>query len=231
MKNSTIRRLLNLAMIPTLGWATAAHATLIVDSVTDGSASAYSANVSSIDLLNGLAPESQSGTWSAGGTAVLTDGAHGGEAEIETAAWALPNAVVTYDLGVGSGFGWDLTSIRTIASWPDAGFGSQDFTIEIEGVVGGGFSLLTTQEYQPIGYNNGGSTQITLTESGGLLASGVQKIRLTQNFNDDAVAGWDGSTVLRELDVFGTQTAIPEPSSLMLLLGGCVTVLIAARRK
>lgn len=222
-------------MIPTLGWATAAHATLIVDSVTDGSASAYSANVSSIDLLNGLAPESQSGNWTgsgiAVGTAALTDGIHGAEADASSVAWAFPGASVTYDLGVGGGLGWDLTSIRTIASWPDAGFGSQDFTIEIEGFGGGGFSLLTTQNYEPLGYNSGGSTQITLTESGGLLASGVQKIRFTQNDNVDAIDGFDGSTVLRELDVFGTQTVIPEPSSLMLLLGGCVTVLIAARRK
>ena len=220
-----------IAMIGLVGLAAVSQADLISDQIADASATAYSANASSADLLNGLAAESTTGTWDAGGTAVLNDGVHGTAADVGTAAWARPNASVTYDLGVGSGLGWSLTSIRSIASWTDpSGFGSQDFTIEIEGVGGGGFVLLTTQEYEPLGFGAGGSTQVTLTDDTGFLATGVQKIRFTHNFNADAITGQEGSTVYRELDVFGEQTTIPEPTTIGMLGLGAAVMLFIRRR-
>ncbi len=214
--------------------ALTAQAAVVVNSVNDPSDTMYSSNVSSVDLLNGLVPESQSGTWNAGGTIVLNDGVHGPGSgsvpDVATAAWAYNGDTVTYDLGVGGGSGWSLTSITTIAAWVGSGFGSQDFKIETEGVGGGGFALLTTQEYQPLGYNGAGSTQVTLTDDSGFLATGVQKIRFTQNLNDDAFAGTGEGTVYRELDVFGVQTTAPEPSTLG-LLGVGFGMLLATRRR
>ena len=43
--------------------ALTAQAAIVVDAVNDASATAYSANVSSVDLLHGLSLESQTGTW------------------------------------------------------------------------------------------------------------------------------------------------------------------------
>ncbi len=163
----------------------------------------YADDVSASDLLHGLAPIITG--WNTSNNASpleLTDGIHGVgvvSGDIVQGAWTTVGATAEYDLGLSpGGTGWDITSIQSIADWQDSGFGNQAWTVEVKS-VGGAYTTLATIDYQPLG-SGGGTSKVTLTDPSGLLASGVEFIKLTAN----QVNG--GAFVWRELDVFGVSS-------------------------
>jgi hypothetical protein len=197
---------------------------------------AFQGDVSSSDLLH--LNVGTGGSWNANGSNpnFLTDGLNGGDfdavglpAALVGAAWARDGDNVsfrTYDLGTGAnGLGYDIERIQSIAGWQGAGFQNQRYNIFISTLTVPAYTLLTTVIYQPAAWVStdaaaakGGATKVNVTDSSGLLATGVVGIR----FNIlDTISNNGGGVVMREIDVFGTSTPIPEPTAALLFgLGG-----------
>lgn len=224
-----------------IGLTSSAQSALSVSAIFDDTdsvnASAFAGNVSTTDLLSAAetSVESFTGAWSnSGGSGVageaglaeLTDGVHGGAFDGWTTVTV--GASVTYDLGVGTGLGWDLDTVRSISAFGVASLANQEFTFEYETVSGGGYTTVGT--FGPVDTSAATvpgtyySTQITLTNSTEPLASGVRYVRFT------ARPTTDSNPAFRELDVVGTAT-IPEPSSAVLLGAGLGLLLIRRRRR
>ena len=170
---------------------------------------AYAADASTSDLLNGLTATSTTGWNNTNGAQLseLNDGIHGGTysgSGSVAGAWTTVGATVEYNLGTGlSGTGYNITSIQSIAAWSGSGFGNQAWSVEGK-PVGGSWTTLSTVNYQPLAASAGGATKVTLTDPGGVLASGIQFIRFTAiQVNGGLNAG---AFVWRELDVFGVPT-------------------------
>jgi len=181
---------------------------------------AYAADVSNSDLINGMIPV-HSG-WQIANEAhpnELTDGIHGATFGVVSGdrvqgAWTNPNAVATYTLGLGpNDLGFDIASIQSIASWRDAAYGNQAWTLSVQLVGSDSFVNVATIDYQPLETDAGGATKVTLTD---LNITGIQALRVTAN----SITSPNNRFVWRELDVFGA-AAIPEPSTVLLLgIGG-----------
>ena len=123
-----------------------------------------------------------------------------------------------------------LTSINSISGWADTpSFSNQDYKVLVSHVgTPSNFVLLTSVDYNPWdpSYDGPNSTQVTLTGSGGPLATGVAAIEF-QFINN----GGSGQ-VFREIDVVGSVTAVPEPSSVMALCGlGGIGLLLVVRHR
>jgi hypothetical protein len=126
--------------------------------------------------------------------------------------------------------GMTLTSINSISGWADTpSFSNQDYKVLVSHVgTPSNFVLLTSVDYNPWdpSYDGPNSTQVTLTGSGGPLATGVAAIEF-QFINN----GGSGQ-VFREIDVVGSVTAVPEPSSVMALCGlGGIGLLLVVRHR
>lgn len=198
----------------------------------------FAADVSSTDLLHGLT--GTGGTWNGAGASPngLNDADPGGDFDDEGIsalggqAWAADGNNVSFrefNLGLGSGLGFDITEIQSIASWQGAGFSNQHYTVSVRFVGDAGFTPLTTVDYQPfpaLPANNGGSTKVNVTDNTGVLASGVEAIRFDIL---DTTSNDGGGTVFAEIDVFGSFT-VPEPSAAVLLGLGGLTLLRRRRR-
>jgi hypothetical protein len=65
-----------------------------------------------------------------------------------------------------------------------------------------------------------------VTDDTGLLASGIDAIRFDIL---DTVSSNAGGVVMREIDVFGAATPVPEPSAAILLGGFCALFLLRRR--
>jgi len=192
--------------------ATSANAALLQTKVFSTTELAYAADVSNSDLLTGKAATTTG--WNTGGgatTAQLNDGIHGGSffdvGNSVQGTWTTVGATAIYNLGPGANnLGYDLTSIQTIAAWVNAGFGNQAYTVDIKLKGATNYTTLATVDYEPLALAGIGATKVTLTDSTGVLARGVEFIRFTAN----SVNGGqnDGAFVFREIDVFGTPTGI-----------------------
>ena len=224
-----------LSKLPAIGGFTAAmfalapalsSAALIQTNVSNPDQQFYALAASSSDLINGLTATTASG-WNlafGGGPAQLNDGLHGANNPPVQGAFSTVGATVTYNLGLGSGFGYDLTSIQSIASWSNDGYGNQAYTVEIQLAGSGLFSPLASVSNTPFTTGtstSGGATKTTLTDGTGVLVSGVEFIRFTAT---SAGASVGGATVFREIDVNGV-ASVPEPSSLGLLSLGALGLL------
>lgn len=192
--------------------AASVHATVTIDPAFSGSFTevssatelAYQADASNNDLIEGMTPAATG--WNLGNSAhpdQVTDGIHGGSffdvGNAVEGAWTTVGATAEYVLGAGAnGFGYDISSIQSIASWVNVGFGDQAWTVEVR-AVGGNYVTLATVDYD--GTANGGATKVNLT---GLDASGIEAIRFTANTVNGGAHG--GAFVWRELDVFGMDT-------------------------
>lgn len=195
------------------------YAELVMTGVSSETQFTYAADVSNSDLLDGLTPVTTG--WNEGNDASpleLTDGIHGVGFDVVfddkvQGAWTTVGATAEYHLGAGTnGLGFDLTSIVSIADWVNVGFGNQVWTIEVR-PVGGSYSTLATIDNQEL-INGIGTTKVTLTDDSGILATGVEFIRVTA---ESQSGHQSGAFVWRELDVFGTPTG--SASSLSLKIG------------
>ena len=200
---------------------------------------AFVGDVSSTDLLHGIV--GTGGPFN-GGTDPnnLNNGVPGSTDSNVNVGGALGESAWTADTGTSrefvigagdNGLGYDITEVQSIAAWQGAGFQNQKYEIYLR-PLGGSFALYATVDFQPstsTGANTdqGGATKVNVTDDSGLLGSGVDAIRF--DFLD-TVSNNGGGGVYREIDVLGSSSAVPEPSSAALLgLGGLA--LIFRRRK
>jgi hypothetical protein len=144
-----------------------------------------------------------------------------------------PAVTYTFNTGAGgSATGYNITSIISAYGWHDhASFSDQDYSISYSTVANPNvFVTLTSVAYNPFdpandNANAGGqynSSQVTVTDSTGVLASGVTALEFTFTpyFN---VAGLEQSgQVVREIDVNGVATVLPEPGALGLVAGSLI---------
>jgi hypothetical protein len=184
------------------------RAALVQTNVSNPNEQFYAADCSSSDLINGLTPSAVTGWQLHNGAepSKLNDGVHGASGLPVQGAWTFAGATVTYDLGVGSGLGYNLSSIQSIASWAGDGYGNQAYTVEVKLVGSEVFTLIATTSNIPFDAKkptNCGATKTTLTDTSGSLAKGVRFIRFTAI---GAGAASNGTTVFREIDVMGVAT-------------------------
>lgn len=196
----------------------------------------FAADVSNADLLQQPGVTATHGAYMAfgSGPAGLNDGNAGGDydavglAALDGVAWAMDGDNASwseFELGVGTGQGYDISRIQSIAAWQGAGFSNQKYDVLVKYLGGATFVPLVTVDYQPfsVELNEGGSTKVSVADDLGVLASGVVAIRFSFL---DTISNDVGGVVMREIDVFGAPT--PEPVTLALLaVGG----LVAMRRR
>jgi hypothetical protein len=170
---------------------------------------AFAGVVSDSDLLHGIVGVTGGAAFGANGSSPdgLNDGIHGGDYEADGlpalvgAAWPSTGSYIDFDLGVGTGDGYDITEIQSISAWQDLGLTNQNYDVLVKYLGDAGFTQLTTVTYQPF-TAGGGATKVNVTDSTGVLASGIEAIR----FNFLATAGHNAGSVYHEIDVFGAVT-------------------------
>ncbi len=178
----------------------------------------YNSFVSTTDLLHGIT--GTGGTWNISNgadPAGLNNGTGAGDSNVTVpigltgAAWAANGTVSFREFIIGNGtngLGYDITEVQSIAAWQGASFQNQRYEILVSTVGSAAFTLLTTVNFQPAsgtaGSVQGGATKVNVTDSTGILATGIDAIR----FNIlDASGATAGGTVFREIDVFGVPTS------------------------
>jgi hypothetical protein len=196
--------------------------------LSSGSETNFDANISTIDLIQAGSPTlagpvvaSVPGTFS-------ETGSNNGDAVHNSGLsfWGgqHPGGVdLTYTLA-GSPTGYDITSINSIYGWQDSRYrhAAQEWTVLATTLDNPVYSLASVV-FAPFAAGDGaaGSTQVNLTDSSGLLATGVTALRF--HLDTYASAGQPGYTgeigVVREFDVFGAPTSgVPEPATATLSL-------------
>ncbi len=113
--------------------------------------------------------------------------------------------------------GFDISEIVTYSGWSDFRAG-QDHILYYSQIGSSDFILLKHLELE----HTDGTQRIRLFDLTGTLATGVDAIRFVLPSN---------SYVYREIDVFGTPTLAPEPSTLSLLGLALLASLFACRRR
>lgn len=183
-----------------------------ISAVSSTAAAAYAADVSSSDLVQGLTGANAIHTgWylnNSASPAKLNDGIHGPGVVPVEGGWSQANgSVTTYTLPAGTGDGWDITGITTIADWPGGGFANQRYEVGVRRSGETGFSTLASVNFQPFSATASGGSRVRITHPSGRLASRVVQVRFTML----ATNGNSGRAVYREFDVFGTASVAPFP--------------------
>jgi PEP-CTERM motif len=134
-------------------------------------------------------------------------------------------AVLTYSLGSAPG-GYKITNINTYTGWGDSGRINQDYTVSYSTVSAQNtFIPIQTVDYHPGSLGTPQATEVLLSSSTGVIATGVADIQFT--FANPVQNDYVG---FHELDVIGS--AVPEPSSVVALCGlGAMGLLLIARRR
>lgn len=139
--------------------------------------------------------------------------------ELENISYLDSAYSITYTLDTtANSAGYDITSIATISGWSASRI-AQNYDVTYTTVTGDTVTLATNVNHNP---GAEGSLKIALTDSGGLLATGVKSI----TFN---IFNPGFGTVWRELEVEGSATPVPEPAA-MGLLGIAALGLMRRRR-
>ena len=146
-----------------------------------------------------------------------------------------PTAIYTFNTGAGgSATGYSITRIVSANGWHDHGsFSDQDYSISYSTVANPTvFTLLTGVVYNPFDpandNDNAGaqpnSSQVTVTDTSGVLASGVAALEFTFTPYSDPSGVEQSGQVVREIDVFGAATTTPEPAVCGLAMAGLGTL-------
>lgn len=170
------------------------------------------------------------GSFGSGTLAALTNGVLGTAGAVFQAQNVAPGSgsTITFTLDTSvNPQGYDIASILTTASW-DTGRDGQQYTVSYATVANPGIfnNLISIASFNPTGVPfNPSTTQVLLTETGGILATGVSALRFS--FTDFENSG----TAYREIDVTGTAVTISEPAILPLFLCGLGLVLTLNGKK
>lgn len=217
VKNSLLSAAIAMASL-TLA-SPAAHAVVQQANVNNSSQTFYDGNISTVDLINVGSPSlgsfttSKVSTFGTGGVGTHngTGGSNSNTTGLSYWAATTTNVVLDYILA-GSPTGYDITSINSIYGWSDSALrhAAQRYTVSFATLANPGFTPYHTVLYDPFTGNVQGSTQVTLTDTNGRLATGVTGIRFNLTTDNGTEVG-----VVHELDVFGSATAaaVPEPAT------------------
>jgi hypothetical protein len=194
--------------------------------------------VSNSDLVNAgsaalLAPPTYSDPLNYGSSLNINNGALGTAGNTGSISIVEGGTyTITFDFNVSlNAFGYDITNIRTFSGWPD-GRVYQDYSVAYRLVGTPPSSYISLGSFSKTsGALGGGGNSILLdiTDDTGVLASGVDSLRFTINRVNAPGYGLLG-TAYREIDVFGAATVVPEPSTAALVIGGCLTFLLARKK-
>jgi hypothetical protein len=147
----------------------------------------------------------------------LNDGVHGDNVYPPVkGGWSAGSGTVSsvYTFPSGTGNGWDITGITTIAAWTGGGFGNQKYTVSIRKVGETAFSALTTVDHHPFGPTAGGGSRLQISHPSGKLATRVEAIQFTMLAIPTTYSNL-GRAVYREFDVFGSVSPVlPAPEIL-----------------
>jgi len=148
-----------------------------------------------------------------------------------------PVVTFTLNTSVNTG-GYNLTSINSIYGWQDwQSLSDQDYTISYTTVTDSTFTVLDTVAYNPFdpaldNSQNGthaNATDVTLTQLGTITGVNAIRFSFTPYFGPSSVE--QGGQMIREIDVFGTPSEVPEPSTYAMVLAGLAFVGFCVRRK
>ncbi len=217
-----------------IGWVTAAVvlsaggglADVLIETTNSTTSMAFSGNISATDLINvgqlTLASATLPATHSAFAPGGLNDGVGnssvpGGNVyfDIPGHLSAVVSPVATFDLDATSNTnGYSITSIRTISGWAAASQSqaNQKYEIYFKTVGASSYALLTNVDYSPFPMPDGLAfeSQATITNSGGVLATGVVSLQFV--FQLPTVYGGNyAGCVYREVDVTGYLTVTNPP--------------------
>jgi len=120
---------------------------------------------------------------------------------------SLPATITfTLDTSVNT-LGYDIDLINSYAGWgdTDATQVNQAYEVLVSTVGSTNFTSIANVDYSPFVAGGEASTIVSLTDSTGTIASGVDEIRFV--FADNQLGN---GTVFQEIDVFGS-AAVPEP--------------------
>ncbi|OYV04808.1 MAG: hypothetical protein CFE26_14910, partial [Verrucomicrobiales bacterium VVV1] len=195
----------------------------VVTTGSNATSTFYNTSASNSDLLQGLTGVHTG--WLTGTTnnsaspTYLNDGVHGDDAYPPVkGGWSAGSGTVTsvYTLPAGTGNGWDITGITTIAAWTGGGFGNQKYTVSVRKIGDSGFTALGAVDFQPFASNVGGGSRVQISHSSGKLATRIGAIQFTML----TTTGNGGRAVYREFDVFGTaSSAVVIPAARVLAVG------------
>ena len=190
----------------------------------------YTANssfaVDSADQPGTGAAVTSSALWAGSATNLNNGGGGGYENGITVAAGLQPGDYVTYTFDLtNAGNGWDITGITSYASWDTASGGRsrQGYSVTATLKNGKTVNVLPAQTYV-----DGTDSAATKVEISGLQLSGVTSL----TFSDFVSAPAPGAgNIYHEIDVFGTASQVPEPSTLLMIVTGISAILAYAWRK
>ena len=143
-------------------------------------------------------------------TAGLNDGSASANANLtyygndDPTAGNLP-VTITFNLNTNIAAGYNLARIQTITGWSDSNLANESFQLLLS-LYGGPFTSYGyfSSTTNTTAVNNGNNAILaTLTNSSGLIASGVTGIQFIFS-NPGGTQGGSGGTLIRELQAFGT---------------------------
>lgn len=222
------------ASLSLTAWASAELVTTAVftNNGTNELANPYIASAN--DLLNGLLPTFSEGAFNlegTGGVGILTDGQNppilsrqvanptGFQFPSFATAGNTAGTRLIYTLPQAT----SIASINMLGGWQDGGRDQQSFSIYYAVATDPtNFILLAAVNFNPdlgIGSTNPTATQVTLSDTSGVLAANVQALRFDFGTTENGYSGYS------EIDV----QAVPEPGTMALL--GIAAVGLGFRRR
>lgn len=205
-------------------------AALVVTTGSSTTSTSYNTSPSNSDLLQGLTGVHTgwlTGTSNNSASPIyLNDGVHGDDLYPPVkGGWSAGSGTVTsvYTLPAGTGNGWDITGITTIAAWTGGGFGNQKYTVSVRKVGETAFTSLASVDHHPFTPTSSGGSRVQISHPTGKLATRVDAIQFTMLAIPTTYSN-GGRAVYREFDVFGTaSSAVVIPAAKVLAIGSPAT--------